>query len=59
MFATMENLVAQLQEELKISKEEALVIIQSIAQYVENQHPLLNGITQDIVKKELEKQNNP
>ena len=54
----MESLVVQLMAELKVPENEAIEIMKTIANYVEKQHPLLNDVSQDILKKELEKTKN-
>lgn len=54
----MESLIEQLKTELTISEEEALKIMKTIAEYVEDQHPLLHDIAKDILQKELEKTKN-
>ena len=51
----MESLIDQLVKELGISESEAVEIIQTIAEYVENQHPVLSGIAESIARIELEK----
>ena len=54
----METLIEQLRNELKISEEEAIKIMKTIAEFVENQHPLLKDLTHNILEKELEKTKN-
>jgi ferritin-like protein len=54
----METLIEQLKTELKVSEEEAIKIMKAITEYVENQHPLLKDLAQDILNKEIEKNKN-
>jgi len=54
----METLIETLKTELKVTEEEAIRIMKTIAEYVENQHPLLKDLAQNIMDKELEKNKN-
>jgi hypothetical protein len=48
----METLIEELKTELNINEEKALEIIKAIADYVEQQHPVLKDISKDIFEKE-------
>ena len=51
----METLIEQLKTELKVSENEAVVIMKAISEFIENKHPLLKKVTHDLFDKELEK----
>ncbi|HEU4472598.1 MAG TPA: hypothetical protein VFR58_16000 [Flavisolibacter sp.] len=51
----METLIEQLKAGLNISGEEALEIMKAISEYVEDQHPLLKDLANDILMREMEK----
>ena len=55
IFTGMETLIEELKAELNISKEKALEIIKAIADYVEQQHPMLQDLSKDIFEKESKK----
>jgi hypothetical protein len=51
----MDLLIEQLKSELKISETEAIDLVRAITEYIENQHPLLKDIAQDILEREIKK----
>jgi nucleoid DNA-binding protein len=54
----MEDLIESLSKELGISKKKAMDVVEAIADYVQHNHPALNVLTQDILRKEMDKQKN-
>ena len=51
----MDILIEQLKSELNISETDAIDLVKAITEYIENQHPLLKDIAQDILEKEIDK----
>ena len=51
----METLIEQLKTELNVSENEAIMIMKTISEFIETQHPILKDVAKDIFDKELEK----